>query len=47
LRAARVRVGNAGLDGGLVEVQAGEVARVGGVAQAQVDAVGAAVNGGA
>ncbi|MEZ5608280.1 MAG: hypothetical protein R3E52_14475 [Burkholderiaceae bacterium] len=39
-------VGNAALYGGLVEVQAGKVARVGGVAQAQVDAVGAMVDGG-
>jgi hypothetical protein len=41
-----VGVGDAGLDGGFVEVQAGKVARVGGVAQAQVDAVGAVVDGG-
>ncbi len=44
LGATGVGVGNAISDGGLVKVQAGKVACVGGVAQAQVDAVCAVVD---
>ena len=45
LAAARVRVGQAAGQGRRVEVQAGEVARIGGVAQPQIDRVGTVVHG--
>jgi hypothetical protein len=45
LDAALVGVGDALLDAGVVEVEAGEVARVGGVAKAGIDAVGAVIDG--
>jgi hypothetical protein len=41
-----MRVTNAAVDGGLVEVQAGKVARICGVAKAKVNAVCAVVDGG-
>ena len=44
LAALGVGVGNAAGDGGFVKVQSGEVAGIGGVAQAQVDAAGAVVH---
>ncbi|EKD96926.1 MAG: hypothetical protein ACD_23C01183G0002 [uncultured bacterium] len=37
-------VANAGLDGGFVKVQAGKIARIGGIAKAQVDAICAVVH---
>ena len=44
LAAARVRVGEAGGEGRLVEVQAGEISRVGFIAQAEIDPVGAVID---
>ncbi|MCY1539622.1 hypothetical protein D9M68_752170 [compost metagenome] len=46
LAVTRMRIGHAAGDRRVVEVQASEVARVGGVAQAQVDAVRAVVHRG-
>ena len=44
LAPALMRVANAGFNGGFVKIEAGKVARVGGIAKAEVNAVGAVVN---
>ncbi|MCY1375022.1 hypothetical protein D9M69_624020 [compost metagenome] len=46
LAVACVCIGHTGGDGRVIKIQSGEVARVGGVAQAQVNAVGAVIHGG-